>query len=181
MAEIPDGAAGGNGGNKPDSDNAAPIVAIPPAKRGRGRPPGSGKAAQPANAPRPPAADPDSKIDAATFADLAVSICEIGDNVCCSLLLSKARAHVPPEHLSAFTGELERIRLGSSDKATLHKAFVALGKRYDFLLRWGPEIALLVVGAQYSARMGNCYRKLSTLPPLEKKVDGPGTGTDKKT
>lgn len=162
MATLENQTPPANGGDKSGGEPAA--IIIPPEKRGRGRPPGSGKKAE--NAEPRPKADPG--LDPAIIGDLFVSISEIGDDLWVLVILGKARQKIPAAHFEQFKAEVAKIRLMEKDKNLIRSAAIALAKKYTFLMKWGPEIVLLVAFVQYSARMANLTRSVNALPNLPK-------------
>lgn len=106
-------------------------------------------------------------------------LAESGDNVVCIALLSKARQKLEPEHFEGFKGELAKIRLGDGDRKMIRESGIALAKKYTFLLKWGPEVILLVCAAQYSLRMGNVLRHLNSMPDI-KRTETPISAEQKK-
>lgn len=157
-------------GEPGDKHNLGITVELPE-KRGRGRPPGSGKKTQPESANGAKAAKTDESFDPVLFGDLLVGMAEIGDDVFVAVILSKGRAKLNDEHFEKFRLEMQRVRMGEKDKTMLHKAAVALAKKYTFLGKWGPELALFIFAIQYGTRMTNALRLVNNLPDQVKKVE----------
>jgi|SRR6478736_367296 len=173
MANPPDKNPPANPGDKPGGEAGRP-VSIPQAEKPKvGRPPGAatGSGKHYSKAEAAARADKGSAdFDPAIIGDLFVSCAEIGDDVFCLAIVAKARAKLPPEIYAKFSEELKTVRLGERDKNMIRSGATALAKKYTFLLRWGPEFVLLVVGIQYTARMANLYRHLHALPDLPKEA-----------
>jgi hypothetical protein len=169
MAEIQNGDEGGNGG--PGLDE--PVTPVTIGKRGPGRPRKDGSTPKSAAPSRPAPKQGTDGIDAGVFADLAVSLCENGDEIAWLIICSRARAKLPEAIYPKFLAEYEAIRLRQKERESLRAAFLALAKKYDFLSKWGPEMILFVVGVQYSARMANLLRKVNALPDPEGKRVAP--------
>lgn len=170
MEEAANPVANGDGGGRTDRPDVA-TVNIGPEKRGRGRPPGTPNRPKD-NSPKVAPARRDSEnttfLDPAAVGDLLVSISEIGDDLAVIVILNRARQKLPENNFLRFREEMARIRLGDKDKNLIKISGIALAKKYPFLQKWGPELVLILVGVQYSARMGNALRTINALPDLEK-------------
>jgi len=158
MADIENLPAGGNSSAGVDAGETPPVTI----KRGRGRPPGAANKPKAENGnPRPEREPP---IDPALFGELGVKLAEIGDDLFALLIEAKAKQKLDETNFQRFLLEYRNLRLRQTEKESLKMAFTALGKKYSFLLQWGPEIMVLVVGVQYSARQANTLRMLGNLP-----------------
>lgn len=161
MADSEKSTEGGNG--RPESDvDGGKVISIAPEQRGRGRPPGSKNQPKPAVGAK--TGKPDETLDPAVIGDLFVSLAEIGDDLFVLAILARAKSKLSPEIFPKFGEEMSRIRLQEKDKNLIRTGAIALAKKYTFLLVWGPELILLICFVQYSARMGNTFRKINALP-----------------
>jgi hypothetical protein len=168
------------------SGESGRVVSIPGEQR-NGAPPGfipstrpSGPGSRGPYKPRTPKAEApargrqdDPEIDPAIIGDLFVSLAEISDDMFVLAIMAKAKRKLTAEIYPKFREEMERIRLVEKDKKMIHSGAVALAKKYTFLLKWGPEVILIVWAVQYTARMGNAFRRINGLPDLapEKKPE----------
>ena len=150
----------------PGANRTVPPGFVPNAKPGG---PGSRGPYKPRQAKTETHATPrqnDSDLDPAVIGELFVSLSEITDDLFVLAILSKARSKLTPEIFPKFKEEMERVRLGEKDKNLIRTGAIALAKKYTFLLHWGPEVILIVCAVQYTARMGNCFRQINSLPNL---------------
>lgn len=83
-------------------------------------------------------------------------------------ILARSKQKLAPEIQPRFAEEMQRIRLQEKDKNLIRTGAIALAKKYTFLMQWGPELILLICFVQYSARMGNAFRQISSLPDYAK-------------
>lgn len=182
-----------DGDNVPEpSGEAGRVVSIPgeqriptgfvPSKRGPGRPPGSKNGESAASGKHYTKAEiaarrgqNDPELDPALIGDLFVSLSEITDDMFVLAILTRARQKLTPEIYPKFKEEMEKIRLGDKDKNMIRGGGIALAKKYTFLLRWGPEVILIVCAVQYLARMGNAFRRINSLPDLKVSPKPPET------
>jgi hypothetical protein len=143
-------------GGKSGDSTAIPAVNLAGIKRGRGRPPGSGKktpdAAQPGKG-----SENASLADAEFLADAVVAIVETGDEVLQNALMRKLSAAIPAK-AGEFAELQDEIRLGAKDKDLIRKCVVRIAQKYALVTKFAPEILLLGVLAQYGLRQARLVR-----------------------
>jgi hypothetical protein len=149
-------ANGGNGTN--NGGESAPIgLGVETAKRGRGRPPGSGNKNRPLNfggekeniSRRAP--DVDSLESAKFIGTALVTLVELGESFVhgsCSARIEKQRA----EKLAEFLKLAEKFSLKETDKKLIADSMEKIALRYELLSKFGPEVVLSITLAQYGMR-----------------------------
>ena len=172
-------------GNGQNSGGSVPEITVP-AKRGRGRPPGSGsKSAAPGisapkipSTPRAPVApDPDKLAEAKFIGTGFVSLVELAESFVhnnCAKRIEKRR----PEKLGEFREIAEKLGLQPKEKDLIESSVAKIAEKYDWMTAHAPEFVLVVVMGQYALRQGSLIKFVNSTTKEEAKAEGSkNTGT----
>lgn len=163
----------GNGGASPDGALAGRLAGLK-VKRGRGRPPGSGKTSRVAmETPSrnvSSVSDEDTKRDCIFFVETAISLAQVGDGFLKEVLLQRLKSYgVESSRVEEFRKSLlEPASLGPREIEILRAQLTALALKYDILRKIGPEIGLVIFLAQYALRQWRVYRFVEQMKPTRK-------------
>lgn len=164
-------------GNTPGGNSVPPVdggkVDLSQIKRGRGRPPGSKSKApdSPKSTQSVPERENTAKADAAFLAETGVTIFEIVDELSAKSLVRKIQKFAP-HRAEDFRKAYEDCGLNAKDKHLTRLSLNAIAQKYSILGKFGPELCLMTVMAQYGVRQLKLHAMVNELVADEKRRRG---------
>jgi hypothetical protein len=170
-----------DGGSTPPNPGTRPVEINVPVKRGRGRPPGSGKSQGPSvSAPKTYAAprgvvnsapDPEKIAEAKFIGTGFVALVELAESFVHGNCARRIEKKVPAK-LDEFRELAEKIGLQPKEKQILEESVGRIAQKYDWLTAHGPEFVLICVMGQYALRQGTLLRFVNAVTKPEPMENG---------
>lgn len=173
MDQKPSTVESGNGGppapGKILPAGSVTLPARPSPGKGAGRPTNASKglALAPKHPDRkggnPPAAKTNPDSDPAFVVETGLALLEIADEGLAAILNKKVRSFLPADKCETLIAMRRDASLGKHEKDLVEKSLTEIVRKYDWASKYGPEILLGLVLAQYGVRQARVFAMIGRL------------------